>query len=145
MNVDEQISRTLGCIHRGWRAYLARRLEPLGIGAGTAMFFMAIMNHEGSSQEEIASFLLMDKTTTTRAIQKLVKGGYITRRRDPHDARVWRLFLSPAGRRLVPILRKERRHLATLLFKDFSDEEKNSFHAFLLRMANNLGSGDKKP
>lgn len=138
MDINERIGRLLGRLHRGWKMRMARELEPLGLCASTAFFFLMIMHREGASQEEIASILAMDKGTTARAVQKLERQGLIERRRDPSDARRRLLFLSPEGARIVPRIRRIHHRMGGLLLGNLSDAEKENFYAFLERLVNAL-------
>ncbi len=137
-NINEQVGRLLGILHRGWRMHLVRELEPFGLGNGNALFFLAIMHHEGASQEELAAFLSMDKATVTRAMQRLERRKLIVRRRDPRDARRRRVFLSPAGAKLVPRIRALHRSLGNRLLGALSADEKKTFYLLLERLVTAL-------
>ncbi len=138
MDINERIGRLLGRLHRGWRWHMVRELEPLGLCTGTAFFFLMLMHREGSSQEEIAALLAMDKGTTARAFQKLERQGLVERRRDPHDARRRLLFLSPRGAKLVPRIRQVRDRMGALLLGNLSPAEQETFSALLERLVNAL-------
>jgi MarR family transcriptional regulator, 2-MHQ and catechol-resistance regulon repressor len=69
------------------------------------------------SQNELASALFLDKSTTSRVVGTLERKGYLARRPDPNDGRARRLEITEAGRALVEtieadILAREARILA---------------------------------
>ena len=50
---------------------------------------------EGITQNELAEFLEMEPIAVGRVIDRLQKAGFIERRADPNDRRVWRLHVLP--------------------------------------------------
>lgn len=50
--------------------------------------------------QALAAALMLDKSTTTRVVDALVRKGYVERRADPEDARAHALTVTAPGRRL---------------------------------------------
>ncbi len=80
----------------------------------------------------------MDKATTTRAIIKLIKIGYVRRERDPQDLRAYRLFVTPKAREIAPEIRRVLQAWAVILTEGLTDEEKEMASALLRHMRNNV-------
>jgi DNA-binding MarR family transcriptional regulator len=55
---------------------------------------------DGLSQREIGDVLVVDRSNVTGLIDRMEKAGRVKRSEDPADARVHRVKLTPAGRRL---------------------------------------------
>lgn len=62
---------------------------------------LEILVERGPSRSQaLTAALMLDKSTTTRVVDALVKKGYVERRPDPDDARALALTVTPAGRAL---------------------------------------------
>ena len=97
---------------------------------------------EGLTQNELAEFLEMEPIAVGRVIDRLQKAGFIERRADPRDRRVWRLHLLPKAHAVVDdmeqiasdLLRKAQRGIAAV--------EVKSMISVLARMKDNLNALD---
>ncbi|MBL9201092.1 MAG: MarR family transcriptional regulator [Opitutaceae bacterium] len=54
----------------------------------------------GLSQREIGDVLVVDRSNVTGLLDRMGAAGWVRRRDDPADRRVYRVTLTPAGRRL---------------------------------------------
>lgn len=55
---------------------------------------------EGLSQRELSDHLVVDRSNVTGLLDRMEKAGWVRRADDPADRRVYRVTLTPAGRRL---------------------------------------------
>ena len=78
--------------------------DPYNISYGQFPFLMALYREDGVNQETIAKRLLFNKATIARAIDKLERGGYVYRIQDEYDGRANRIFLTPKGMEIRPVL-----------------------------------------
>jgi MarR family transcriptional regulator, organic hydroperoxide resistance regulator len=72
---------------------------------GQAMCLRVLATNDGISQRDLAERLQLSRPTVTTMLQRLESGGVIERRVDPHDQRLTRVHLTPAGRELADNLR----------------------------------------
>ena len=56
---------------------------------------------EGATQVELADQLDMEPIAVGRVIDRLQKAGFVERRADPNDRRVWRLYLLPQSEQVT--------------------------------------------
>lgn len=56
---------------------------------------------DGMAMSRIAQLTLIAAPTLTRLVQRLERGGHVRTGRDPHDRRVTRVYIEPAGRERV--------------------------------------------
>jgi DNA-binding MarR family transcriptional regulator len=68
----------------------------------------------------------------------MTRQGLVRRRRDSSDGRVLRVFLTPHGRDLRPLLTPEADKANALFFHGFSSGERAIFVEFLHRALRNL-------
>lgn len=73
------------------RKHFDRRAEPLGLTRAQWRAIKVIHRHEGISQKALAELLEMEPIPVGRVIDRLQQAGFVERRADPQDRRVWRL------------------------------------------------------
>jgi DNA-binding MarR family transcriptional regulator len=61
----------------------------------------ALRLHGGTGGQELAHLMGVSPATMTGIVDRLVAARYVTRREDPHDRRVRRVQLTPAGDELI--------------------------------------------
>ena len=62
----------------------------------------------------LATALNIDRTTVVEIVDELVRQGFVTRQRDPHDRRRFLISLTPTGHEWIgPVVEGELRELAT--------------------------------
>nr|WP_298120938.1 MarR family transcriptional regulator [uncultured Pseudoxanthomonas sp.] len=72
-----------------------RRAAHLGLTRVQWRALKRIHQSEGITQSELADLLDMEPIAVGRVIDRLQKAGFVERRSDPDDRRVWRLHLLP--------------------------------------------------
>ncbi|MGQ7871627.1 MarR family winged helix-turn-helix transcriptional regulator [Bacillus sp. 1A] len=97
--------RYISAIYRHLQILTTARLQPYRIGSGQYIFLMVLAEKEGISQKALSEELLIDKTTTAKAIRKLEAEGYVQREIDPTDNRYNLLYLTELGRTVMPKVR----------------------------------------
>ena len=55
---------------------------------------------DGMSQRELSDLLVVDRSNVTGLLDRMQKAGWVQRADDPADRRVYRVTLTPAGRKL---------------------------------------------
>ena len=97
-----------------------------------------LKRHEGSNQGMLAELLEVEPITLGRMIDRLEEAGWVERRRDPGDRRVWRIHLTDAAQ---PIL-LQLKGIADSLFVDaahgISVADQAKLHALLEQLRANL-------
>jgi DNA-binding MarR family transcriptional regulator len=78
-----------------------RLFRPHGITAAQYNVLSALAAAgDGMSQRELGDLLVVDRSNVTGLVDRMEKAGWVRRSDDPADRRVYRLILTPAGRRL---------------------------------------------
>jgi len=93
---------------------------------------------QGMNQTRLAERMLKDRPNMSRILRQLQRRGYIERRPDRADKRVFRIFLTEKGRevekRLTPIF---ERHLDSLL-EGIPDPDRKATCGILKRIVRNI-------
>lgn len=134
------MGRESALLSREINVFLARELEPYGIGSGQFPFLMRLMHHDGISQESLTKALNCDRATGTRALNKLEEKGYVRRETDPRDKRAYCVFLTERSRLLEPAIKSISSQINDVVFRGFTDEEKTLFLSMINRATDNISA-----
>ncbi len=137
MDDGHNIGKLISFISRQNHRYIARRLEELGIGSGQHQYLMTLYRKDGINQDELSRLVGLDKATTTRAVRKLVEGGYVAQERDPSDGRSYLIRLTDKGDEIKPIIKGTLGDLVAELSSGLSNEEIETLDTLLLKVAGN--------
>ena len=80
---------------------LSVRLAELDLSVAQHELLLAVGRSEGLSQRALAGRLLVGKSNVTAMLKRLGARELVRRENDVHDARIWHVHLTPAGRRLL--------------------------------------------
>ena len=144
---DEDLDRSIGFllndVARLMRTRFDREARDLGLTRAQWRVMMYLRRHEGARQNELAGLLEVENVTLGRHIDRLEESGWVERRSDPSDRRVWLLYLADKS---MPILDK----LAVVLIETretaltgFSAQERDELIETLLRIKVNLADADE--
>lgn len=138
--LDSGILREIGTLSRCIHSICDQEYKALKLQKGQFIYLTRICEHPGINLIDLTMLLKMDKTSTTKAIQKLEKEGYIRRQRDKSDQRVIRLYPADKGTAIYDdIIREENRNIA-VCFQGFSEEEKRLATHLLSKMSRSMES-----
>lgn len=96
--------------------------------------FISIADNPGISQKELAILTVLDKTTITKNVKKLMYNGYIERKSNEYDKRVYNLYLSDEGKKLKPTVKAILSKFTELISSVISDEEEKLFFEIMERI-----------
>ena len=136
----ESIGRESFLLARQVQMFIARELEPYGIGSGQFPFLMRLLHHDGISQESLTRALSCDRATGTRALNKLEECGYVRRETDPRDKRAYCVFLTDRARELGPVINEISSRINETVFRSFTREERDSFLFMMNRAIDNIST-----
>ena len=109
-DVDEDLGIRLGFyIHdtsRLRRVIYDAALKPAGVTRSQGWVLAYLSRQDGMAQSELAAQLDLGKVALGGLVDRLEASGLLERRPDPNDRRVKRVFLTPAGRKVVDKMRK---------------------------------------
>ena len=101
---------------------------------GQRLVLLYLLEEGSTSQCELASAFQLSGSSITENLKKLERDGCIQRSIDPHDNRVKKLTLTPAGRTAALESREEMNRLEESMMEDFSPEEQSHLLDLLIRM-----------
>ena len=122
--MDKEILREIGQIYRAVNSFSDYVMKSINLEKGQYQFLVRIKENPGINQKKLSSLLLVDKTTTTKAINKLVVKGYINKKVDETDKRNSMLYLTSKGEKTCVFLDKEEKFGFDVYLKNLSKEQK---------------------
>ena len=108
---DREILYLLNDVARLIKTRADQRARTHGMTRAQWVILSRLERQPGQTQNELAAIVEVEPITIARLIDRLEQAGYVERRADPTDRRVWRLHLTPAA---APILRELKKHKAEL-------------------------------
>jgi DNA-binding MarR family transcriptional regulator len=118
--------------------HINKEFAEFGFGSGQYMHFIHISYNEGITQKELSRALAIDKGTTAKAAEKLTRLGYIVSKKDENDGRSYKLYLTKAGKSILPKARKILNGTSGLMKADMIPSEELSALSSLKKMAENI-------
>lgn len=137
-STTESHGQYISAIYRHMQILISAELAPYRIGSGQYIFLMAIAFQQPITQKALSKKLLIDKTTTAKAITKLEAEGYVRREADPADNRYQLLYLTESGREVVPKVQEALDRVKNKTRKGITDEEYDLFVDLLKIVLRNL-------
>jgi len=149
MSNKEFIGKFVSFLYRYCQMYLDKELKPYNIGPGQFYLLMPLFKKDGVNQESLGLSINLDRANVTRAIQKLVKEGYVYRQRDDEDKRSHRIFLTEKGRAIEPGLKKIALEWENILLSSFDSDQRqtivNSFEDMIQNVSRIMEKSREKP
>lgn len=136
------VAHSFGLLHRRSQAVVWEKCQEIGLSYSGYGLLLTLFEHEGSSQEELAARLFMDKTVVTREIQSLEARGFVTRCRDVEDRRRKRLYLTPLARKHQAFLEGVLHHWMDYLCEGMTDREAETVERLFPRLAGRAMAAD---
>ena len=82
------------------------RARELGITRAQWTLIAALLRAEGATQSQLAELLQVTPMAVGRLVDRMSRGGWVERRREPGDRRAHRLYLTAKAHAIRPALRQ---------------------------------------
>ena len=130
--------RLISILYRKGLIYKNIHLKEIDITASEQPFMSALFWQDGVSQDLLSRYLYIDKASTARVIQSLIKKGLVTKEKDKDDKRINRIFLTEKGRNCREDIFSVLDDWGDILTDDMPPEEKDIAYNYLERMVKNV-------
>ncbi|GKU27443.1 MarR family transcriptional regulator [Clostridium folliculivorans] len=136
--LDCRVLRFLGTIYRATNSKADYKYKQFDLQKGQYMFLTRICENPGINFVDLSNMLKVDKTTTTKAVHKLIEIGYLNKEQDEKDKREYKLNPSKKGLEVYEFILEEERKQLEISLKGFSEEEKRLATELIVRMSDNI-------
>lgn len=117
----------------------AERLGVLGLTPPDAGILRLLRLAAGLSQQELASKLQIHPSRLVAILDNLEKQGFVERRANPNDRRLYSLYLTKNGEEILEKIGKVAREHQDALLSALSREERDDLANLLLKIADQQG------
>jgi len=113
-------------------------MDQIGLFRGQGMLLKFLSLYDGLTHSEIAEKLAISPAAVTKVIKRLEELFYLKRQPDPKDERISRVFIQPEGQKKIEEIHRIFQELDNTTFQNFSEDELEQLHGYLLRIQSNL-------
>jgi DNA-binding MarR family transcriptional regulator len=136
--LKNEILREVGMLARCIHSISDIKYREIRLQRGQFIYLTRVCEHPGISLMDLSQMLKVDKTTTTKAVQKLLEENYVRKERDCTDKRVWHLFPAEKALEVYPYIIHEENRYIDICFQGFTREERVIVHRLCRRMRENI-------
>lgn len=120
------------------RTLIDRRVDPYNLTRAKWLALGVLDRREGITQTELAEYLELDKSTVGRLIDRLVQRGFVVRRKDPNDRRVFRIFFAESAQPILSELEQVGAGVRADALAGISKQDQEKLLSLLDRVKTNL-------
>lgn len=117
----------------------AERLRVLDLAPSDAGILRLLRREAGLSQQELAAKLKIHPSRLVAMLDNLEKRGFVERRANPDDRRLYSLHLANGGEEVLGRIGRLAREHQQALLSTLNNEERETLAALLLRIADQQG------
>ena len=114
-------------------------MDQITLHRSQAMVLCKLFHQDGITQSEIGQQLAVQGATVTDMLQRMEEIGLVSRRRDPEDNRLVRVYLTDAGREKERFIMEQFLKLECAVFAGFDESERILLRRLLNRAMENMG------
>jgi MarR family transcriptional regulator, organic hydroperoxide resistance regulator len=132
----ESINFLLSMICKAQRTQMNGALTAIDLYAGQEMFLWHLWREDGLTQTQMVE--RVQPPTVSKMLERMEKAGLVTRRSDPEDSRVSRVYLTEQGRRSEQAVRDIWKTIEQRITAGLSVEERVLLRHLLLHVHENV-------
>jgi len=136
--IKESTGYALAKVCKAHRGDIGEHLAELPLHVGQEMVLIELFEQDGLRGGELAERLGVEPPTVTKMVRRLEKCGLVERRRDPRDARSFRVYLTGEGRSLEEPLTRCWERVEETTFAGMSVGERRTFRRLLAKVRANI-------
>ena len=118
-----EILRAIGRIARALDSIANVEFKDLALNRGQYLYLVRIYEQPNIILEELSQILRVDKTTASRAVNKLVAQGLVKKYQDPHSAKRQLLKITAEGKRLAEFILLENNYSELKALQGLNSEQ----------------------
>jgi DNA-binding MarR family transcriptional regulator len=133
-----EILRNVGTIARALDSISNIEFQEIHLTRGQYLYLVRIVENPGIIQEKLAELLKVDRTTTARAVKKLVAIGLVEKKADRENKKIKRLQATKQGQAVYPFVMREHVYSEMVALRGLSVEEQHQLETLLTRVSQNI-------
>lgn len=138
IGMEENLAVVMMRVRRSVRTALREAVRDDGITQNEIEVLLFLERGKFDTARDISQVRGMPRSLVSKAVDQLVKRGFLETCQDKQDRRVVRLRLLPPARELVEKLVQARKDFFTQLCQGITQEEREAFYSMVEKMTKNL-------
>lgn len=134
----DRILRDIGTIARALDSISNIEFKNISLEKGQYLYLSRIVENPGITQGKLSQILCVDKTTTNRAIARLVEKKIIIKKDDPKNKKNKLLWANQEGKLLYQTLKRESQHSTKIALEGLSTAEAEETEKILSVITQNI-------
>jgi DNA-binding MarR family transcriptional regulator len=134
----KQILREVGMIDRCFESIANIEFKEYNLSKNQYIYLVRICENPGTIQERIADLLKVDRSTASRAIEKLKQAGFIKKVVTEENKKNVRLYATEKGLEIFKMLQKEEAYSDEVALKGISEEDRQILLTLLSTIRANI-------
>ena len=135
---NQSIGRLIAILHRQSQIFTNKALKEFSLTSAEYPFLFALYHTEGQTQEELSSYLYIDKAATARVIKSLITKDFVRKEQDFQDKRCNRIFLTEKAKREQENIRNRVMQWNSHITEDLDEETYQCVFAELQTMVDQV-------
>lgn len=116
-----------------------------GLTSAEVNVLLFLVNHpEHNTSRDICEKRLLPKSCVSKAVDSLIRQGFLTAQEDEKDRRIQHLFILPAASGVVQDAQERQHEFLSGAFQNFSEEEKQTLDALTTKLITNIAEASKE-
>lgn len=140
---DKNIGRLIAILHRQSQIFTNKALKEFSLTSAEYPSLLALYHREGQTQDELSSYLYIDKAAITRIIKSLVAKGFVIKKQDLQDRRCNRIFLTEKAKQKQEDIHKRVVQWNAFITESLDGEAYLNTYNALQKMVNQVLQIDK--
>lgn len=136
--LEDAVLREIGALTRTIHAIIEIQFKPLNLKKGQSIYLTRICENPGINMKELSQLLMVDKTATSKVIQKLVTEKLVNKEQDPGDRRAFMLFPTQKAKKAYQVIIGEENRLTRQCYEGFDKKQQQLILALVQKMRTNI-------
>lgn len=130
----------IGMIARALDSISNVEFKEFNLTKGQYLYLVRIVEQPDIIQEALSDLIMVDRTTVSRAVKKLITDGLVEKRDNPDNLKIKHLRATDKGRAIYQVIKRENDYSEAVALQGFSDAEVQQLNAMLTRMRENVAA-----
>ena len=132
--------REIGMIARALDSISNVEFKEFNLTKGQYLYLVRIVEQPDIIQEALSDLIMVDRTTVSRAVKKLITDGLVEKRDNPDNLKIKHLRATENGRAIYQVIKRENVYSEAVALQGFSNAEVQQLNAMLTRMRENVAA-----
>ena len=132
------IAQYICLFYKDFQSYSEEKLKEYNLTIGLYYYLIFIYKKPGSKLNEISKFMNVDKSHTTRAIQKLISYGYVEKQVNEDDKKSFKVYPTEKGKDVMEEMVDLFPRWEERMLNNFSNDEVEALRSLFKKAFKNI-------